>query len=435
MFGSMLGGIKSHHFGRKIALMIAQVAALSGLLFIRFAGSIPMFYIGNFLGGYVAGLNTALIPAYTGEINQPRIRKFTGSFIVLSFTLGFSGTYLIGKFLSWRTTVSLVMVWPCTAFVLLFFCPESPTWHMLKGRKELATEILISLRGNGDVATKEIARIEQNIQKQNETNSEDRNSPNLKNQFQLITRGTFLRPCFVVAVLMAVNWQWTGMPVLTFYTVDILKTFQIPIDPFWVAPAMGCYQFLCSLLGVFISSIIPRRKYYMGSGVLVLLGSVILATSVHLRGYTFFVDLLIDYPTFKWSPVIGLSMYLLGYQLGFISVCFMLLGELLPSNARGIGGCIIVQVNNISFFIAVKSAPVLQESMGLDGMFFLFSCVSVFAIIFAYLFVPETFGKSLEEMEEHYRKICYPDKLNDRTSKTEAINKSYEPEYDCRHYM
>ena len=173
-----------------------------------------------------------------------------------------------------------------------------------------------------------------------------------------------------------------------------------------------------------ISSIIPRRQYYIGSAVILFVGAAILGATIHLRKYEFFLQVLEDYPELKWFPIVGLILYLLGYELGYITVCYMLLGELLPSNARGIGGSIVVLSNNISFFIAVKSANALQNVIGVDGIFFMFSGVAIFAIIFAYFCVPETFGKSLEEVEEHYRRLCYRKELeNDKTSN--HINLAY----------
>jgi SP family facilitated glucose transporter-like MFS transporter 8 len=296
---------------------------------------------------------------------------------------------------------------------------------MLKGRNEMATVTLITLRGDPEVANKEASRIKSNLEKQKQSNSSDNQSSYVKSQLKTITKGTFVRPCMVVSILMVVFWQWSGGALITFYTEDILEQFGVPIPVPWIATGVGCYMFICSFLGAFISSVIPRRKYYMGSGVLVSLGAAILGATVHLSKYDFFVDLLNKNEEVKWLPVMGLLLYLLGYQLGYISVCFMLLGELLPSNARGIGGCIIIFFNNISFFVAVKSSNICQEILGLDGLFGLFSIVAFFSTIFAYFFVPETFGKSLEEMEEHYREICYTNQYQKYKSKTENINMAY----------
>ena len=418
-----MSGVTSFGLGRKRTIMISQLVTLTGFLIIRFSNAISLFCIGNCLGGYSTGVNIAVMPTYIGEINQPRIRKFTGSFMSLFFTFGFSFAYLVGKFTSWRNTATIVMVLPSLGFLLLLFCPESPTWHMLKGRKQVATSIMISLRGDTDVAMREITMIEENVEKQRRNHSPSSQSY-IMTQIKILTKGTFLRPCLVLIVMFAINWQWTGMPLITFYAVDIVRTFQVPIDPFWLAPGIGCYQFLVTLIGVPISSLIPRRKYYIGSAMTLLLGAAILGTTIHLRKYEHFQHILQNYDSLKWFPIIGLILYLLGYELGYITVCYMLLGELLPSNARGIGGCIVVLSNNISFLIVVKSANALQNLIGMDGIFFMFTGVAMFAVIFAYFCVPETFGKSLEEIEEHYRRICYPKKFKS-AKMSDNVNLAY----------
>ena len=425
IIGTLMSGVTSFGLGRKRTIMISQLVTLIGFLIIRFSNVISLLCIGNCLGGYSTGVNIAVMPTYIGEINQPQIRKFTGSFMSLFFTFGFSFAYLIGKFTSWRNTATIVMVLPSLGFLLLLLCPDSPTWHMLKGRKHVATSIIIRLRGDTDVAMREISLIEENVKKQRNSNSPSSHSSYIvKTQIQILTKGTFLRPCLVLIVMFAINWQWTGSPLITFYAVDIVKTFQLPIDPFWLAPGIGCYQFLVSLIGVPISSLIPRRKYYIGSALTLLLGAAILGTTIHLRKYDKFHRILQDYEAFKWFPIIGLILYLLGYELGYITVCYMLLGELLPSNGRGIGGFIVVLSNNISFLIVVKSANALQSLIGMDGIFFMFTGVAMFAVIFAYLCVPETFGKSLEEIEEHYRRICYPNRF--KSAKTsDNVNLAY----------
>ena len=414
LFGAMIGafaiGAQCDYLGRRPALMIMQLVSVLGLLLLRFAYNVPMLYAGSLLGGYVQGAGNAVMPTYVGEINQPRIRKFTGSFIVLSFTIGFAITKLIGILVSWRTTTTIIAVLPCIIFILLFICPETPTWYMLKGKKETAIEVMMRLRGDTAVAMTEISRIQANLEKQKQINSESEDSSNIKNLISVISKGTFLRPCGVLVIIFAVCWQWTGGGPVTFYTEDILKQFEVPIPVSWIATGQGVIQFVFSLLGVFISSIIPRRKYYIGSAFFVFLGATILGASIHLLKYKFFLDFLEEYPAGRWISIVGFSLYIFGYQTGLISVCFMLLGELLPSNAKGIGAFIVIQLNNISFFVSVKSAKFNVETLGLDGFFWLCASVALFSIIFAYIFVPETFGRSLEDMEDHYRRICYPNK-------------------------
>ena len=90
---------------------------------------------------------------------------------------------------------------------------------------------------------------------------------------------------------------------------------------------------------------------------------------------------------------------------------FTLLAELLPSNARSIGSSIATFFSILSLYVLVKVGPTLQATIGLDGLFWLFSGVTCCSIVFCYCFVPETFAKTLESIEDHYRYICYGNQI------------------------
>lgn len=405
--------------------MITHVVAFLGALCIILAKNVAVFYSGNFLCGYTNGVFLSVPPIYIGEINQPKIRKFTGSFQALIFFIGFSLTYLVGWLTAWNIAAYIQVVWPCIVFIYLLLCPESPTWLIIKGRKDLAIDTLMKLRGNKEIAMKEIVRIEDNLEKQNLTTVESLRSTYKRDQLKTLSKGTFVRPCLVLTILWAICWQWTGGPVFLIYTVDLLKKFQLPIDPYLASSAVGCYQLLGGMFGILISAIVPRRKYYIASGICIFIGTFLLATIVHLKKYDFFVDIFNDNMAIRWIPVIAYLIYFAGYSTGYVTVCFMLLGELLPSNTREIGSFLVVQSNSISSIILIKFAPSLQTVLGLDGMFWLFSCVAIFSIIFAYYCMTETSGKTLEEIEEHYRAICYPNERRNRNMTEENINLSY----------
>ena len=410
--GTPVGGLQSDLWGRKTTMMATQVLTLIGFICLRFAQSVQMFYIGAFLGGYTEGVYLFISALYTAEINQPKIRNYTMSFNMLSYFLMFCVTYVIAYFVSWRRTVSILLPLPCLNFLWLFLCPESPTFYMLKGRKEEAFATLVKVRGDKEVAIMEIKRIEENLEEQKILQHKlSSQSSNLKEQLSVLCKGTFIRPLSVLTFLYTIGWQWTGEASLTFYTVDIVQEFNIPFSPYLISAGIGCYQFLIALISVYLSSVVPRRKYYIGSGVLVMTGAGILGTYCHLQKYKYFIDAMNNYPILHGIPIFALLLYFTGYASGFVTVCHMLLGELLPSNARSIGGCIVVQASNISFFLVTKSTPFCADFLGMDGLFWMFSIITLISVIFAYFCVPETFGVSLEDIEQHYREICYPSKL------------------------
>ena len=406
--GTIVYGIKSNYLGRKKSVMITQAVGFVGALCIFLANSLELLYIGNFVAGYTAGVFLGLPPIYTAEVNQPRIRNFTGALQTLTFFLGFAITYLVGwRVPNWRVAASIQVVWPVIIFVLMIFCPESPTWLMLKGRKKEAIETLTRLRGDKQIAEQEILRIELNIVKQNAEHNTNSETSTIKKHFQIIKKGTFLRPMSAALILMAVCWQWGGGPVIEIYTVDILDKFDLPVDPYLASTAIGFIQLLGGSAGIFISSALPRRKYYIGSAICVFVGALTLGVVMHIKKYETVANSFDANPGLRWIPVVAFLIYLAGYSTGYVAVCFMVLGELLPSNGREIGSFMVVQSTNISAIILIKFAIDLQVALGIDGLFFLFAGVSLFSILFMFLFVPETFGKTLEEMEDHYRKICY----------------------------
>ena len=406
--------------------MLTQFVSFLGALSILFANTVGILYLGNFLNGYTNGVYLGIVPIYTSEISQPKLRKFTGSFLSITFNLGFTAVYIAGSLSHWKTAAIVQAVWPFVIFLLLIVCPDSPTWLVNKGKKDIAIGEMMKLRGNEAVAQREISRLENNISKQAQNESEASRSKYFQRQITILKRQTFLRPCLVVTIMMSIGWHWTGAYVLILHTVEIFQEFEIPIPAVWASAGVGMYQLLGGLVGIVLSWYISRRKFYIGSGVLVFIGSCMLASVVHLKRYAFFVQILEENTFTRWITLIAILIYFTGYSTGWIAVCFMLLGELLPSNGRELGSFIAVQCSNISAIIIVKTLPNLKSSLGIDGLFWLFSGASIFAMLFAYFCVPDTFGKTLEDIESHYRRICsHSDFRKNTKTDTGSYNMGY----------
>ena len=415
MLSSLVGSLSSSPivgcFGRKKVSIGGNMIILSGLLFLWFAESAPLLFTGRILGGYAFGLLFANTPLYNAEISQTRLRKFTGATMVLIYNAGFVITFGLTTILSWRTTILIVMVIPSINVVALLFCPESPTWLAQSGKNEQALSTLNSLRGNNDVAMKEIQRIELNIKKQKESIIIDDGTSMAKAKIKVMTKGTFIRPFIVATTLHSIGWHWTGGPLISFYTIDIIKGFKIPMNPYQCGLIITCYQLFMSIVSAFVSFIVPRRKLYIACGVVETIGNLLVGIMVYLNRNEYLNDAEKDFPIVNWLPLVGILLYYGGYHGGYITVTFALLAELLPSNARNIGSSLATTLSIISMFILVKFGPTFQEKIGLDGCFWIFSTVCFCSIIFCYFFVPETFGKSLESIEDHYRAICNKNKV------------------------
>ena len=154
-------------------MQTANFVVLCGFIVSRFGYNVSLLYLGRLLIGFSNGLWQQATPVYTGEINQAKMRKVTGTFFTVSFTFGFALIYTLGAFCYWRNALNYVAIWPVLNFILLFFCPESPTWLANKGRSEDARRMIGKIRMNDKVAELEISRMEKNIEAQLLQSKED----------------------------------------------------------------------------------------------------------------------------------------------------------------------------------------------------------------------------------------------------------------------
>ena len=175
-------------------MISANLFSIIGFLFLRFANTVALLYLGRLTGGYCFGLGFANIPQYTGEISQSRVRKFTATLMPTFYIVGFVVTFGLSTFLSWRTVILIVLCLPCINVATLFICPESPTWLMIRSKKEQANSVMMSLRGDLEIARKEIGRMEENLARQKQIAGTDANSSFVKNKWTILSKGTFIRP-------------------------------------------------------------------------------------------------------------------------------------------------------------------------------------------------------------------------------------------------
>ena len=103
-------------------------------------------------------------------------------------------------------------------------------------------------------------------------------------------KGTFIRPFLVVSMLLAIGWHWTGGPIITFYTIDIIRGVNIPMDPYLCAFIISGYQLFMAIISTIVSSIIPRRKLFLVCGALEVIGNLILASMVYFNRQEYFSD-------------------------------------------------------------------------------------------------------------------------------------------------
>ena len=402
--GAMVGGIQSQALGRKKSLIVSSFCAFTAITSIRFAKTFSVLLVGRFLMGYAGGSEVPASSAYTAEVCHPNIRKFTGTFGGVLYTVGYAILYLLGAFFHWRDTLSIIMGWPIICVIAIFFCPESPSWLMMKGKQTEALNAMTRLRGNEEDAKMEIKNIETNIKEQ-QTHVKQGGTKLML--FMGFKQPTFMRPFLVLLVLMTLGMQFTGAPPLAFYLVPILQKSNLPISSYVAAASLAVFRLLIVLMSTCLSSIVPRRKLLMVTLFIAATGASLMGTNAYLDRFTWFTILQTEYPFIKWTPMVSIFLMYAGFSGGVGTVIFTLNGELLPSNLRSFGIGLVSVFSMGSLFLVLKFTPLAEEQIGLHGMYWTFSATGYGLIAFTFFFIPETFGRSLEDIEDHYRKLCY----------------------------
>ena len=152
-------------------------------------------------------------------------------------------------------------------------------------------------------------------------------------------------------------------------------------------------------MSIFVVDKAGRRPLLIVSGTIMGLSLSILGTYFYVIYET---DPSIE-ESLSWLPLATLTIFMIGYSIGFATLPFLLMGELLPSKYRNSLGGIASSFNLLHTFLVLKLFTTLETSLGYYGVFWIYAANSFFAALFVYLFLPETKGKTLKEIEEHFR--------------------------------
>ena len=293
--------------------MVDCAVTLAGLISIRLANSFALLFVGRLLTGYSDGSNKTSILPYTSEISQPQVRKFTGTLFSLFHSCGITFMFILGALFDWRTVVLITTGWPCMIFILLAFCPQSPTWLQINGRETAAFNAMNKLRGDENIVRIELLRIKQNLEKKKgENSSENQNASLYKRTKSILFRGTFLRPFLVIVVIYGIGFSWTGPPFLSFYLVYIVKKSNISVNPYWISAGLCSYRVCLCILSCIIAPFMPRRKLFLCTSFILATGGLLTGTTGYLSKFTWFIENQDTYPVLRWLPVLSIGVLYTG---------------------------------------------------------------------------------------------------------------------------
>lgn len=456
MFAMLFSGRLSDLIGRKKTLIFVAFLYAISAVFSAMATSYEMLYIARIIGGIAFGAALVLAPIYIAEISTAENRGKLVSLQQLNIVFGFFAAFLSNYFFNiynnsestfltdenvWRWMLGVELIPAVIYFVFLFFVPKSPRWLYLKGHFEEAKKVLTQIHGieRGGL---EIAAIERNIHA-------DKNKAPLKIKDLLKPS---LRFILVVGLIVGVLQQITGINAVYFYATSIFKQTGIGTD---AAFSSGVLLSTISVIFTFVAIYLIDK---MGRRPLLLIGTAGIAVSLLLCAYGFsqatyqlskeninqfefsdsqklgpLADTLYDSDVafknnvkaalgnkiyskndgaiLEAATTINANLILIGI-LGFIAcfafslgpVMWVLLSELYPIKYRGLAIGVIAFVNSLISSLVQLVFPWELSNLGNALSFFLFGAVALIGFFIMLKILPETKGKSLEELELEFVK-------------------------------
>ncbi|XP_065853059.1 sugar transporter ERD6-like 8 [Euphorbia lathyris] len=380
MIGAITSGRIADYFSRKGAMRMSSIICIVGWIAIGFAQGSMLLDSGRFLTGYGIGIISYVVPVYIAEITPKELRGALASANQFFIVLGILVVYVIGAFVRWRI-LALSGTVPCLFVVIgLCFIPESPRWLAMVGQKQEFEISLQILRGAEADVSEEEADIQDSLVR-------IRQLPKAR-LVDLIHRRNI--KFVIVGVGLMVFQQFSGINGIIFYADNIFASAG-------VSPSVGSilYSGLQVLLTACLASLIDRagrRPLLMVSACGLLLGNLIIGTAFYLKEHHLLFDLV---PLFTIS---GVMLFIASFSIGMGAIPWVLMSELFPLHLKGIAGSLVTLVNwSSSWFISFTFNFLMSWSS--YGTFFLYACVCVFSIIFIIKLVPETKGRTLEDIQ------------------------------------
>ncbi|XP_063985452.1 facilitated trehalose transporter Tret1-like [Diachasmimorpha longicaudata] len=383
--GALIAGSTAECFGRRGAIALATLPHAAGWLFIALSTNISMLYVGRFISGIGAGMANALY-LYVTEIAAPDQRACLASCGPVLVSVGVLCSYALGALTTWQCTAAISIAPAILSLALTRLIPESPAWLARKGRLPEAHESLLWLRGPGIACDNEyrelcsVASVEHRKEEQ-------------INLASAILQPKIWKPFLILFVFFALQ-QMSGIYIILFYTVNVLKDIGTDIDEYMLSVGIGIVRLLAAILGAICAGHFDRTTLACTSAIGMAVSALTVAMST---GRTIHTELI---P--KWISIICVGSHVGFSMIGYLTLPWVMTSELYPLRFRGVMGGLTTGIAQIMTFTAVKTYPEINNLIGIQLVMLIFGVASIFGAIFSLTILPETRGRSLEEIERRF---------------------------------
>ncbi|XP_018328900.1 facilitated trehalose transporter Tret1-like [Agrilus planipennis] len=384
--------------GRKKSLLLLAVPQVIAWILIAHARTAVIFYVARLIASASEGGLYAIYPMYIGEISEPKIRGILGSSLSVSILVGQLIMTAYGSYTSLTVSAYIACVFPVLFLVLFVWMPESPYYLLMRERRDDAEKSLRKLRRMENVDS-ELERLTADVQRQMSE------ATTIKELFKVESNRKALRIMFWLRHFQ----QWCGIAPIAFYSQMIFKEGGDFLSP----KVSSLIVFLTQTVFTFGTSLVidklGRRPLFIVSSIFTSLILYILAVYFLVKGSNY------DVSNFTWVPIVGMNLFMAFMSIGIGIAPNLMLSEMFSASIKAKA----LSICSIYFAICLSITPqvyhLLETHLDICAPFFLFATSTLIGAMYAYVWMPETKGKTLEEIQQHL-------KGRDRKRKTTVQN-------------
>ena len=395
--GSLVAGALGDRFGRKPVLLVSAILFAVSSVLTGWASSFVGFIVWRIAGGVAIGLSSNISPLYIAEVSPAAHRGRLVSLNQFAVVIGI----LVAQIVNWQiaapvpenaSTEVLMASWnvqfgwrwmftavavPAIIFLAASFgIPESPRWLLIRGRTEQALKVLRRITDSEEYATTETAAITKALR------DEDGQEASWRGLLQ-----PGVRMVLLVGIVLAVLQQWSGINILFNYAEEVYRAAGLGANQILFDIVItGTINLLFTLVAMAVVDRLGRRP-------LMLIGCIGIGVSHLLAGLAYRVGQ-------HGASVLVLTLCAIAcYAMTLAPLTWVLIAEIFPNRLRSLGVSAAVSALWISSFALTYSFPFINRAIGSAGGFFLYGAICLAGAVFVFFFVPETKGRTLEEIE------------------------------------
>jgi len=386
--GALAGGRLADRLGRRLTLLATSIIFILGAIMCAAAPSLSVLVVGRAIVGLAIGLASTTVPVYISEVSPANARGWQVSLFQLAITIGILCAYLVDYGFAesgeWRWMLGLAAVPGVILGLGMLFLPESPRWLAERGRTDTAHAVLARIRGTQDVQA-EMDAIRSSLQQAKE-------------------RGRWtdllmpaVRPALVIGIGLAIFQQVTGINTVIYYAPTIIQSAGISsaAGSILATAGIGLVNVLMTIVSMWLIDRAGRRP-------LLLTGIAGMVVSLGVLGLAF--RMMAGNTSLAWVAVVTLMAYVAFFAISLGPIFWLLISEIYPLKIRGLAEGTAAGTNWAFNLLVSITFLTLVELLGPSWTFWLYGVLAVASWLFSYYLVPETKGRTLEEIEQSWHR-------------------------------